>query len=460
MYNATYMGEQSFVTNYPYWSGNACPPTSNTTTTAGPAEACQQGKYADYAVRATSSSDVSKAVKFARDWNIRVAVKNTGHDFLGRNLGFGSLSIWTRHIKGIQWLPEWEAENRTAGEPPYAAVRYGAGENWATVNHEVRKRGYAVVSGSEGTVGAAGGWLQGGGHGWFSNQYGLGVENVLQFEAVLPTGEMIVANGRWFPDLFWALRGGGGSTFAIVTAVVYKAYPKPPMAMVWLDFSPNLPDRDPYYQALSYWYVFHKNLTDFGLSGYPAASKWGYTGPMVAPFKTDDEVKKFLAPVQDRMLKQWNITFNVIPASPVLFDIAITPLDKPTVMAEQSGQLYTMGSRLVARSKLTEENLPKIYKFVKTTMDDNVVHLPYPNMPGIAKRDRQWDYALNRAWLDSSIHLALLNNDFKSWTDIPDYFKIMHQKYIPLLDVLSQDSGAYFNEVRQQLTMIGITFDT
>jgi hypothetical protein len=82
--------------------------------TADPeAPKCTQGKYPDYAVAARSAEDVSIGLKFAAKWNIRVVVKNTGHDFLGRSVGTGALSIWTRHIQGFEWIENWKKGKAT-----------------------------------------------------------------------------------------------------------------------------------------------------------------------------------------------------------------------------------------------------------------------------------------------------------------------------------------------------------
>jgi hypothetical protein len=82
--NATYVGENGFLTNWPQYAGNPCPPLQPNVTTAGPANGCTAGKYPDYAVAATSAEDVSAALKWASKAGVRVVIKNTGHDFLGR----------------------------------------------------------------------------------------------------------------------------------------------------------------------------------------------------------------------------------------------------------------------------------------------------------------------------------------------------------------------------------------
>ena len=81
-----------------------------------------------------------------------------------------------------------------------------------------------VVGGNAQSVGAAGGYMQGGGHGSLGPKYGLAVDNVLEVDVVISNGTLITANKCHNSDLFWAIRGGGGGTYGIVTRVVYKAH--------------------------------------------------------------------------------------------------------------------------------------------------------------------------------------------------------------------------------------------
>jgi FAD/FMN-containing dehydrogenase len=83
-----------------------------------------------------------------------------------------------------------------------------------------------VVAGSAEAVGVMG-WFTGGGHGPLSATYGMGADNVLQVKIVTPTGKFLTANDCQNSDIFWAIRGGGGGTFGVVTEVTMKAYPSP-----------------------------------------------------------------------------------------------------------------------------------------------------------------------------------------------------------------------------------------
>lgn len=83
-----------------------------------------------------------------------------------------------------------------------------------------------VVGGSSRTVGPVGGWISGGGHGALSNTLGLGVDNVMEIKTVLPNGTYVTANRCQNQDLFFALRGGGGSTFGVNMEMTTRAHPQ------------------------------------------------------------------------------------------------------------------------------------------------------------------------------------------------------------------------------------------
>ena len=98
------------------------------------------------------------------------------------------------------------------------------GDQWVDVYALMTEVGVVVVGGNAQTVGAAGGYLAGGGHGALTAKHGLAVDNLLEVDIVIADGTLLTVNKCWFPDLFWAVRGGGGGTFGIVTRAVYKAH--------------------------------------------------------------------------------------------------------------------------------------------------------------------------------------------------------------------------------------------
>ncbi|QRV90345.1 FAD-binding domain protein [Ceratobasidium sp. AG-Ba] len=194
-------------------------------------QTCQQGYVPAYSVEAQESSDVSKAVSFAAKNKIKLVVKNTGHDYLGRSSGAGSLSIWTHLLKGINFTDRFVADG-CSNASGVSAVTVGAAEQWRDVYKAVDDRKVIVVGGAANSVGAAGGWLQGGGHSPLSVLHGMGVDNVLQFTVVK-------ANACQNKDLFWALRGGGGGTWGVTLDVTYTTHP-PLSGIVGLWYTSNV----------------------------------------------------------------------------------------------------------------------------------------------------------------------------------------------------------------------------
>jgi FAD/FMN-containing dehydrogenase len=190
------------------------------------------GAYEDthspYAVAVQTTADIAAAVRFARDRDLRLAVKGTGHDYLGRSRGPGSLLVWTHGMRDITVHDAFTPAAAPAdGQRAIPAVTVGAGTRWLEAYHAVAEHGRYVQGGGCTTVGAAGGFTLGGGFGSFSKRFGTAAGNVLEVEAVTADGEIVVANAYQHPDLFWALRGGGGGTFAVVSKVTFRTHPVP-----------------------------------------------------------------------------------------------------------------------------------------------------------------------------------------------------------------------------------------
>ncbi|KAI0848995.1 putative oxidoreductase [Daldinia vernicosa] len=203
----------------------------------GPSEApCHQGRVPYYSAAVRSPDHVQKVVLFAKAHNIRLVVKNTGHDGSGRSAAPNSLQIHTHHLKGIQYHPDFVAQGVNTSLGP--AVTVGAGVMHWELYERGSRDGYITVGGECPTVGAIGGFLQGGGVSSFlSHARGLAVDNVLEFQIVLANGSLVTANDHKNQDLFWALRGGGGSTFGVVTQATLRVYSDDPVTVSTVSLS-------------------------------------------------------------------------------------------------------------------------------------------------------------------------------------------------------------------------------
>jgi FAD/FMN-containing dehydrogenase len=181
-----------------------------------------------HAVAARTVEDIVDTVRYVRERGLRLSVKGTGHDYLGRSSAPDSLLLWTHPMRRVTVHAAFTPEGAPAdAERDIPAVTAEAGSRWLEVYRSLTPHRRLALGGGCTTVGAAGGFVQGGGFGSFSKIYGTAAGNVLQMEVVTADGATVVANPHRNADLFWALRGGGGGTFGVVSRVTYRTHPMP-----------------------------------------------------------------------------------------------------------------------------------------------------------------------------------------------------------------------------------------
>lgn len=175
-----------------------------------------------YAVAAHSSADVAAAVKFAKDNNLRIVIKGGGHSYQGTSNCKDSLMVWTRAMHKIELHDEFVAQGCESKQQPQPAVTAGAGAYWLQMYTEVTTKGRRYVQGGGCTTVGVAGLIQSGGFGSFSKHYGTASAALLEAEIVTADGDIKIANECTNPDLFWALKGGGGGSFGVVTKLTLR----------------------------------------------------------------------------------------------------------------------------------------------------------------------------------------------------------------------------------------------
>jgi FAD/FMN-containing dehydrogenase len=178
-----------------------------------------------YAVRAKDAADVSAAVRFASRHRLRLAVKGGGHSYLGGSNAPDSLLIWARDLEAIELHDGFVPAGTHAATVP--AVSVGAGCVWHDVYDAVTTRGGRYVQGGGCTTVGVAGLVQGGGFGSFSKTYGLAAAGLIEAEIVTADGRVRIVNAARDPDLFWALKGGGGGTWGVVTRLTLRTHDLP-----------------------------------------------------------------------------------------------------------------------------------------------------------------------------------------------------------------------------------------
>lgn len=174
------------------------------------------------AARPTCAEDVAAAIGYARAQGLVLSVRSGGHSPLNTNDGGMVLDL--SRIRDVEVLEG----NR---------VRLGSGAIWGSVAQELIEYDVAVSSGDTYSVGV-GGLTLGGGIGWLVRQHGLAIDSLREVEVVLPSGSIVTANETSEPELFWALRGGGGN-FGVATRFTFQTHPLRGVVFGTIDVQPT-----------------------------------------------------------------------------------------------------------------------------------------------------------------------------------------------------------------------------
>ena len=167
-----------------------------------------------YAVAARNANDIAAAVTFARENNLRLAVRGGGHSYQGTSNAPDSLLIWTRHMHDIEMHEAFVPQGCEHVMQPQPAVTLGAGTIGIQAYDAVTTKGGKYVQGGGCLTVCLGGLISGGGFGSYSKHYGTAAGSLLEAEVVTADGQIRIANASMNPDLFWALKGGGGGPSA------------------------------------------------------------------------------------------------------------------------------------------------------------------------------------------------------------------------------------------------------
>jgi hypothetical protein len=399
--------------------------------------ACELGNYVRYAVDASGPADVQKTIAFAASKNIRLVIRNTGHDYLGRSTGAGSLAVWTHHLKNITHIPTYYGADYSG-----SAFKFGAGVQGFEAMAAAQAKGLVVVGGECPTVGIAGGYTQGGGHSALSTSFGLAADNVLEWEVVTAGGKLVKANIKENSDLYWALNGGGGSTFGVVVSMTAKAHKQPAtFGGATLSFLTTNNPQDKFYDGIQ---AFHEELPAMVDAGAMVVHYFTTSFFMISPLsafnKTEAQVKSILAPFVAKLNAKGinhTATYSEFKTYYDHFDKYFGPLPLGNI---QVG-IAQYGTRLIPRSVV--KTIPTTWKAV---VEKGVTWIGVGT--NVKSFGSQQSTSVHPAWRDAIVHATLtLPWSFTApWSDAFATQRKMTNEIMPLVEAATPGSGSYVNE--------------
>lgn len=424
----------------PHEIGLTCQPPSLLDT-----QGCTQGGYPLYTVKASTVSQIQLAVNFARNTGIRFVIKNTGHDFLGKSSGAGSLSVWMHGMKEMEYISSYNGSDWQG-----AAVKAGAGVQGFELYDFAYQNNATTIGGLCVTVGVTGGWFQGGGHSPLSPLIGMGADQILSLEVVTSDGRFVTASGNQNSDLFWALCGGGAGTYGVVTSVVLKAYPTVPATTAKWSFSyPSNVTEDTFKKAMRAWLSYFPRYAEMGLYSYlnvvpaPDGGRSFVMDPLVAPNKTLDETQAIIQPWLDDVADlgiDFQPDWNHFDDFKGVADNALTNGSANNYGSVSGNRLFPRGN---FEGKLFEATFEAIWKNVQ----EGYVVLPY-NMAPAYDRNNPPKNAINPAWREAIAYVIM--GTTIDYTQDPDMIMESRLKFsngpMQRFRDVSLGSGSYGNE--------------
>lgn len=390
--------------------------------------------------------------------------------FPHRSSGAYSISIWTHNFRRLTFDSAWPlpGSNSTAD-----VVIAGSGNNWGILYPAADAVGKSVVGGEAQSVGL-GGYIQGGGHGPLSSHYGLAADQVLQVRIITVTGEILVANSMQNQDLYWAIRGGGGGQYGVVTEYVMKVHPAPTSVVVGtLSLSYNGTTNS---SAARVWNTFATEvrstpgLMDAGLSGQ-ATILTSVVDGMVVPSSITHQFYGFniTAATMTALLKPLIVemgldadtgSYVVTWPEPTVYSNYISffrSLNPENTTTGVAGLGSLMSSRLLGRDQLTcnitqsqvVSNLRRVFQAQDSSMGATMV-IGMQGGKGSATVPENMRGALHSSWRTAYLHVITLGTTIDMTADphatlssaaewVNKHTEAVWQDWAP-------DMGSYMNE--------------
>jgi hypothetical protein len=425
----THLASSSSPMSY-LFTNNSCNPFS--TVDSG----CTLGNLVSYTVNATSINDIQQTLAFVQGHNIRLVIRNTGHDYNGKSTGAGALGLWLHYLDSMEYLSEYNSPSYTG-----PAIKVGAGVliydayKFADANNGI------IVGGNCPTVALAGGYTQGGGHGPLASKYGLAVDQALEWEVVTADGKLLTASLAENPNLYWALSGGGGGTYGVVVSTTVKLHPKE--ATVAAGMSLAVPSTstgtEDFWAAVEMFIESIPSIVDSGLHvSWTLAPGIFAVTPASGPGISQQEIDKLFEPTISQLNKT-GIPYQYRSQSFSTWLQSYEAFNLPSANVSNG----IIGSRLIPRP-VVDEQIEDFISALQTIVQHNFIAVGNSiNVPA----QNSSNVAVNPYWRQTIVHLSI--GTFFNYQDFASNLQnqgLMTNTLIPLLAELTPNGAAYLNE--------------
>ncbi|KAL8963039.1 MAG: hypothetical protein Q9193_000645 [Seirophora villosa] len=387
----------------PFFANRSCDPF------LPPASPCETGNYVSYAINVTKPSDIAKGVAFATEHNIRLVIRNTGHDYNGKSTGAGSLGIWTHHLKDIDFFDY--KDDRYTGK----AYKIGAGVQGIEAYEAGNKIGLTVVS----------------------------ADQVLAWEVITGTGKFLTATRDENSDLFWALAGGGGGTYGIVWSLTAKAHVDVPVSGANVSWTNEGISQETFSKSVAAYHAWTATVVDAGAMSLGFGSNTTFdVGPVTAPGVSAEQLAALLQPLLDK-LRDLGVNYT----TPVVRQFPGYLEQFKAMMPFLEVAIAQYGGWLLPRSVVLDnpDGLAAAYA--------NITNGGAAGFTSVALNVNQSVVgdvynAVNPAWRTALLDVIITTNYDATGplSDMIEQQEAMTDKYIPPLKALAPDSGVYLNE--------------
>ncbi|KAI2780737.1 FAD binding domain-containing protein [Daldinia loculata] len=411
----------------PFFANMSCDPFTP------PDAQCVVGSLIQYAVNASSAQDYQSTIAFAQQHNIRLVIRNTGHDYFGKSTGAGGLAIWTHHLKDIT-VSDYSSQHYTG-----KAIKVGAGVQNGEAQRVAHANGLVVVGGDSSTVGLAGGYSQGGGHGPLVSTLGLAADQTLEWEVVTSTGKHLIATPYENSDLYWALSGGGGGTYAAVLSLTVKAHPDFDLVSVGnLTFNLETTS-EAFWDSFTVFLGSLTKITDAGAVCIWMLSNASFAIQSVtAPNLDSKQLTALLQPTIDQ-LERVKLPYQyAVKDFPNFLDSFHSMSADPNVTQAN------IGGRLIPRSLLSNDSVATLTDALRFVVDEGAI------LSGLSvnvNRTPSAPNSVNPLWRSTAFSsvFGTYYNHLDNSANIADQ-ELIRSSMVPRLSAITPNGAAYLNE--------------